>query len=370
MMCAAIPHDKECLHRQVQQQICDLVQVSGDQNANVLANVMNRLIVDVAQLLHFKAVLSMMDHINNLLDRHAAPDVIDRQEEARAIRDVDSVHFVVLIELEEVHCATLQSDLFLHLLVDLLHVHVVVLFVLVVNHIDVSEDLIVVTIEQLLDDDVDDRQQDSETNGVLAGFDVHVHRVCVLDLAIKVRILAIDRKLIVFLPCLGMLLQVRQIVLLDERRFENMNIFGWLALAIRRPDILAMVHAKQAMHTRHNWPITFLFELNNLEAKFQRILALERCSAFSRLRDGDSTSWFAFGLRPPHTHTHYYDPFDVLRSTKIFLEPRKYMRWCDTHFLPPCCCLGHTLRAYVLFCALMLASFGALCAFKIEHTNL
>ncbi len=150
-----------------------------------------------------------MDCINDLLERHAALDVVNQQEETRAIRDVDSVHFVVLIELEKLHRVALQTDLFLRLLVDLLHVHVVVLFVLVVDHIDISEDLIIVAVEQLLDDDVDDEQQDSEVNGVLAGVNVHVHRVCALDLAIKVCFLAIDRKLIVLLPCLSMLLQVR-----------------------------------------------------------------------------------------------------------------------------------------------------------------
>jgi hypothetical protein len=54
-----------------------------------------------------------------------------------------------------------------------------------------------------------------------------------------------------------------------------MNIFGQLALVICRPDISAVVHAVQAMHTYHNQPIAFLFELDNLEAKLQRMLALE-----------------------------------------------------------------------------------------------
>ncbi len=78
-------------------------------------------------------------------------------------------------------------------------------------------------IEQFLDDYINDRQRNNEVDGVLAGVNVHVHHVCVLDLTVKVRLLAIDRKLIVLLPCLDMLLQVRQIVLFDEWCFEDMN---------------------------------------------------------------------------------------------------------------------------------------------------
>jgi hypothetical protein len=63
-------------------------------------------------------------------------------------------------------------------------------------------------------------------DGVMAGVDVHMHRVCALDLAIKIRLFAVDRKLIVLLPCLDMLLQVQEIVLLDEWCFEDMNIVG------------------------------------------------------------------------------------------------------------------------------------------------
>jgi hypothetical protein len=58
----------------VQQQICDLVQVGGNQSVNVLANVM---IVDATQLLHFKAVLSVIDYGNSLSKRHATPDIVD-----------------------------------------------------------------------------------------------------------------------------------------------------------------------------------------------------------------------------------------------------------------------------------------------------
>jgi hypothetical protein len=108
---------------------------------------------------------------------------------------------------------------------------VVVLLILIVDLIDVEEDLIVVTVEQLLDDDIDNRQRDSEVDNVLANVDVHVHRVYALDLTVEIHLLAINRKLIIFLPYFDMLFQVQQIVFLDERRFENMNIVDWLVLA-------------------------------------------------------------------------------------------------------------------------------------------
>jgi hypothetical protein len=38
-------------------------------------------------------------------------------------------------------------------------------------------------------------------------------------------------------------------------------------------------------------------KLDNLEAKLQRMLTLERCSALGQLRHGDNTNRFAFGLR-------------------------------------------------------------------------
>jgi hypothetical protein len=98
--------------------------------------------------------------------------------------------------------------------------------------------------------------------------------------------------------------------------------------------------------------------------KFRRMFALEWRSALGRLRYGNNTSWFAFALRPPHIHTHCYGPFSVFESTKMFLEPREYIRWHNTHFLPPCCCLGHTLRTYILFCAPTLLLFGAFCVFR------
>jgi hypothetical protein len=100
----------------------------------------------------------------------------------------------------------LQSDLSFHLFADSLHVHVVVLLIFIVDLINADKDLIIVIIKQLLDDDVDDQQQDSEADGVLVGVDAHVHHVCTLDLAIKVHFLAVNIKLIVFLPCLSMLL--------------------------------------------------------------------------------------------------------------------------------------------------------------------
>jgi hypothetical protein len=116
------------------------------------------MIVDVAQLLYFKVVLGMTDRSNGLSERHAAPDIVDHQEETRVVQDVDYVHLVVLIKLEKLHHFELQSDLLLRLLIDPFHVHMVVLFILVVDLIDVGEDLIVIMVEQLLDDDIDDWQ--------------------------------------------------------------------------------------------------------------------------------------------------------------------------------------------------------------------
>jgi hypothetical protein len=109
-----------------------------------LANV---LIIDATQLLHFKVVLGVTDHSSNLSKRHATPNIVDRQEEARVVWDVDRVHLIVLIELEELHRVTLQSNLFLCFLAYLLQVHVVVLFILVVNLINASQDLIVVVVK-------------------------------------------------------------------------------------------------------------------------------------------------------------------------------------------------------------------------------
>jgi hypothetical protein len=63
MMRAAIPNDKKRPERRVQQQIGDLVHVGGDQNANLLVDIM---IIDVAQLLQFKVVLGVMDRDNGL----------------------------------------------------------------------------------------------------------------------------------------------------------------------------------------------------------------------------------------------------------------------------------------------------------------
>jgi hypothetical protein len=107
------------------------------------------------------------------------------------------------------HRVALQNDILICLLPDPLHVHVVALLVLVVNLIDANKDLIIIMVEQLLDDDIDNQQRGSEADGVLAGVDVHVHRVYMLDLAIEVRLLAIDKKLIVLLPYFGMMFQVR-----------------------------------------------------------------------------------------------------------------------------------------------------------------
>lgn len=155
MMHAAIPGNRERVDRNVQQQIRNLVQVGGNQNANILADVM---VVDAAQLLHFKVVLGVTDCGNGLLERHATLDVINHHEEACAVWDVDHVHLVVFIELKEFYRVAFQRDILLHLLVDSLHVHVVVLLVLVVELINVGDDLIVVVVEQLFDDDIDDWQ--------------------------------------------------------------------------------------------------------------------------------------------------------------------------------------------------------------------
>jgi len=143
-----------------------------------------------------------------------------------------------------------------------------------------------------------------------------------------------------------------------------MNIVDRLVLATHRPNILTTVHAKHATHAHHDRRIAFLFEFDNFKAKLQHMFALERCSALGRLKHGDNTSRSAFGLRPPRTHKHYYSLLGVPGSTKMFPKPKEYMQWCTTHFLPPFCHLGHTLHAYVLFCALILPLFGALCASK------
>ncbi len=59
----------------MQQQIDDIVQVGGDQSVNVLADIM---IINDAQLLHFKAVLGVTDRDSGMLVWHAALDVVDR----------------------------------------------------------------------------------------------------------------------------------------------------------------------------------------------------------------------------------------------------------------------------------------------------
>jgi hypothetical protein len=64
-----------------------------------------------------------------------------------------------------------------------------------------------------------------------------------------------------------MLFHLQQIVLHNEQHFDDMNIVGRLTLATHRLDILAVVHAEQAMHTYHDRHIAFLFKFNNLEAK-------------------------------------------------------------------------------------------------------
>jgi hypothetical protein len=63
-------------------------------------------------------------------------------------------------------------------------------------------------VEKLHDDDVDNWQQNSEADGILASVDVHVHHVYMLDLAIKIHFIVVDKKFIVLFPCFDMLLQV------------------------------------------------------------------------------------------------------------------------------------------------------------------
>jgi hypothetical protein len=65
-----------------------------------------------------------------------------------------------------------------------------------------------------------------------------------------------------------------------------------------------------------------------------------------------------------HSLLSRYGPLGVSGNTKMFPDPRKYMRWHDMHFPPRCCRLKHRLWAYVLFCASTLPLFGALCASK------
>jgi len=65
----------------------------------------------------------------------------------------------------------------------------------------------------------------------MASVDVHVHHFCALDFAIKVCLIAINRKLIVLFPCFDMLFQAQQIMLLNEWCFEIMNIVGQLIIA-------------------------------------------------------------------------------------------------------------------------------------------
>ncbi len=74
-------------------------------------------------------------------------DVVNYQEEVCVVWDVDHVHIIVLIKLEELHRIVFQSNLLLCLFTDLFHVHVVVFLVLVVDFIDIGEDLIVVAVK-------------------------------------------------------------------------------------------------------------------------------------------------------------------------------------------------------------------------------
>ncbi len=77
-------------------------------------------------------------------------------------------------------------------------------------------------------------------------------------------------------------------MLLDEWRFEDMNIISRLMFVTCQLDMSAMVHTEQAAHTCDDRHIAFLFELDDLQTKLQRMLALEWHSALGRLRHGDS----------------------------------------------------------------------------------
>lgn len=111
---------------------------------NVLTDIM---IVDVAQFLYLKVVLGVKDRNNDLSKQHAAPNVVDQQEEAHVVLDVNRVHLIFIIELEKLHRVAFQSDLLFCLLVDPLHVHVVVILILVVNFIDIGDNSIVIAIK-------------------------------------------------------------------------------------------------------------------------------------------------------------------------------------------------------------------------------
>ncbi len=75
-----------------------------------------------------------------------------------------------------------------------------------------------------------------------------MHRVCALDLAVKVHLFVVNKK------------------------YQH-------AFATRQLDILSMIHIEHETHTRHDRCIAFLFKLNNLETKLQHMLALEWPSA-------------------------------------------------------------------------------------------
>ncbi len=79
------------------------------------------MIIDAAQLLHFKVVLGVTNYGNDLLEQHITLDVVDHQEEARVVWDVDRVYLVVLIKLEKLHHLAFQIDFLLCLFTDPLH---------------------------------------------------------------------------------------------------------------------------------------------------------------------------------------------------------------------------------------------------------
>jgi hypothetical protein len=57
-------------------------------------------------------VFGMTDRDSSLLKRHATPEVVDCQKEAHVVRDVDRVHLIAFIELEELHRIVLKEIFF------------------------------------------------------------------------------------------------------------------------------------------------------------------------------------------------------------------------------------------------------------------
>jgi hypothetical protein len=93
------------------------------------------------------------------------------------------------------------------------------------------------------------------------------------------------------------------------------------------------------------------------------MLVLEQRSVLGQLRHGDSTSLFAFGLRPPHIHTHCCGPLGVSKVRKCSQSPKNTCGGATCTSYRPVV-VWDTLRAYVLFCVSTLPLFSALCVSK------